>query len=101
MKQNITVDQVNEIDDWTEILIDFNLFDYTKIQHIGVTDKEISEKFTIGKLVEILHNEECTLVIIQHSRNTEIKITRGLEVHIFNDKELCNALWDAVKEVIN
>lgn len=59
------------------------------------------EKTNIGQMIEILHNKEWTVVIIQKSGRSEVKITRGLETHIFNDKKLCDALWEAVKEVIN
>jgi len=73
---------------------------------------EFTKYFTIGKMIEILDSELDDLEIIRdYQRDLEqnkykcfwIEIIKKGEDHkeSFEEKELCDALWEAVKEILN
>lgn len=100
MKQHISVEQVNEIEKWESILIDLELFEIKHIKE-GVTDREIAEVITIGKILEILNNKDFNieLEILCFSK---VKISRcDLDKPlVYEEKELCDALWECIKDIL-
>lgn len=100
MKQHITPKQLNEI---TEEQF-YNLFD--EIVKRKDWAKYHHKKMTIGKMIEVLTNNSITVDIKITSMDTEdgnngfVVINNVFYGKAYKSKELCDALWDAVKDVV-
>jgi hypothetical protein len=88
LKQHITVEQAKEM--------------FKSLLDIGY--KEFTEGMTIGRMIEILGDE---IAEISPTWNDDNKIIRwAVDVcnanygGWFSSKELCDALWEAVKKVL-
>lgn len=104
MKQNITQLQANEIASWDNTLRECNLFSENQIKS-GVTDLEIANALTVGKMIEILEAKtNYSQQIINEGGRYAISVnemagpTTGWMTEYHN--ELCDALWEAVCRVI-
>ena len=104
MKQYITVEQLNEahpIDTLNlAVILDIGCRDY---QNDDELDKMIADRMTIGKMIEILESKDQCLDIIKRidldGWGYEIHL-RQIQYYSFSTGELCDALWEAVKEVL-
>lgn len=114
MKQNITKQQVYDFGiapenlqklgklvhrDYEGVVNGLRLFEKLTLETAidGVVD-EIVKDFNIGKMIEIL--DDNLFEISQDFKPRSFVVTlSGLK--IFGSKELCDALWEAVKFTIN
>ncbi len=130
MKQHITELQIKELNEeqllsLIKIMYNANPINF-KVEHDiisynrkgGATNRYyvhglnlLSRKLTIGKMIEILDNETDDLEIIRdHQRDLEQNIYKCYWIDVikeeggckrsFEEKELCDALWEAVKEIL-
>jgi len=105
MKQHITIEQFKEIG----VKMQGDIMSYTDKKGDGVLYyKECAERITIGKMIEILKD----MCIIQHktfkivhdiSKSSKdmfyVDLSNCMDGNItWHKKELCDALWEAVKE---
>ncbi|MDK2917281.1 MAG: hypothetical protein PWQ37_14 [Candidatus Petromonas sp.] len=122
MKQHITVEQLFELQDYklAEVMdeefqnavrnLNCNPYmsDTEKDNLIEVLAEQVTIgkmieilynhtwQVTIGKMIEILYNHTCDIVIESAGCNWYVDINTG----IYKSRELCDALWEAVKEVL-
>ena len=99
MKQHITYEQIQEID----AKIVFDLFGFhrdanTECDSI-IKENRIHPSVTIGKMIEILNNEG-NLIIIKIENEWTASLVTYLNSFDYDSDELCDALWEAVKEVL-
>ena len=109
MKQHITVEQIKELSNE-----DYNKLNKYRKEHLFIHHGErvedaLARYFNIGKMIEILHKKDGTrfdfLEYMSGIEEFEVKIAvfiedKGWAGKYFSDKELCDALWEAVKEVL-
>jgi len=111
MKQHITVGQLNQshiLDALNlAVILEISPNDYRNDEEL---DKMVSEKMTIGEMIEIIGHNNCLTLeqenVIPNDSNYGLKWV----VRIFHDidcpvkeyeaEELCDALWEAVKRVL-
>lgn len=104
MKQRITQDQWNELsdEDKNKLLSTLKYYRRSAIPYKGnVLDKRFLPEalrlgynlFTIGQMIEFLGDD---LVSIYNGKLVEEFVVTLLNSQM-SDKELCNALWEAVK----
>ena len=85
---------------WSHALCDLEV--YTEYQlDKGVTDKEISEKFTVGFMIELLSNAYGDIIIHQLDDSfwnvSAVLVPCLWEYEIdIKGKELCDVLWEIV-----
>lgn len=56
---------------------------------------------SIGQMIEFLEEEYNTSMASWQGWAITIDQGRGINVHGYENKELCDALWSAVKDVLN
>lgn len=121
MKQNITVEQLKELND-KQLKNLYNLrhcpylirIAYTEKYHFQVTDEDYSEAsyhINIGAMIEILIDNVPKTDYIEDSIDIEYdRVTNTVLVEYrkgnysfgtFENKELCDALWEAVKSILD
>jgi len=104
MKQHITVKQLNELTNQGQYeLCNKNNIIYWN----GMSRSEITKNITISKMIEILRKCIVMIEFLDHSDDdynyvVQILINKGFEEEYINFEnfELCDALWDAVKSVL-
>jgi hypothetical protein len=106
MKQHITVEQLFELQDYklAEVMDEefqnavrnLNCNPYMSDTEKDNLIEVLAEQVTIGKMIEILYNHTCDIVIESAGCNWYVDINTG----IYKSRELCDALWEAVKEVL-
>ena len=105
MKQHITVEQLNEAHPMDTlnlaVILDISRRDYRNDDEL---DKMVSERITIGKMIEILESALPTLHI---DKRLKVGMMGSDRYDIFQQSagthcadNLCDALWEAVKEVL-
>ncbi len=97
MKQHITIEQLNELSkkgkrkfsSWCQKKFDLN--------------KDEAKRLSIGEMIEFLSEQK----VYSNDFKEQVKVNRlvcdrtNSKIHIgWNDIELCDALWKAVKEVL-
>lgn len=100
MKQNITTKQLNEAHPMDTlnlaVMLDISCNDYRNDNEL---DKMVSERITIGKMIEILGND--FKFISYHDEPDEWVVNRMTHnSRSYRADNLCDALWEAVKEVL-
>ncbi|MFT9498048.1 hypothetical protein [Anaerosolibacter sp.] len=67
----------------------------------------LAEKITIGKMIEVITKDNITVDIKTTTLDTEdgkkafILLNNIFNVKSYSSEELCDALWEAVKEIVN
>ncbi len=102
MKQHITLEQLNESKNL--------LLRKLPIKYIQELDKDnnreicgrVSEKyFTIGKMIEILGSDHLVNIVVDCNPDIIVRSKKdGSVINCESEIELCDALWEAVKEVL-
>jgi len=92
MKQYITVEQLEELTNKQYNSIFGTLGD-------AVTMGDMSRAINIGKMIEILDDKISHIGPMNEFRCVDVYDDDGVAVEYF-EKELCDALWEAVKEVL-
>lgn len=108
MKQHIMVSQLNELnkDAKEKLAIDINSWNEYKIKEGYLSDREIASEMTIGKMIEILENnkgktERLEIIApIGLINEWALWYANGDFPKKYEDKELCDVLWEAVKTII-
>lgn len=97
MKQHITVYQLLELDDFVKIA---ELSGINIMKFLGVGTKPPHEDINIGKMIEILDQNSATVKIYLESY--PYIVLDGHEQNGFEHEsgELCDALWEAVKDCL-
>ena len=98
MKQHITEEQLGELSEkgmekWFDFLWNTVL---KKDTFRGTTNSEIIELTTIGQMIEFLDENEIWFQKDEKSWDVWVQYQGA-----YTKKELCDALWEAVKEVLN
>ena len=108
MKQHITREELNA---FLEVVNreNYNKDRYRKLYRHTCPNPVIHENLTIGKMIEILNNT-CSNINIapdwyDKDNGWEVKVDIAIgknegKLKGTSEKELCDALWEAVKEVI-
>ena len=118
MKQNITIDQLKELNsdekvcslntlmnhEWDLSEEEFKEYNWNKIL------KDTSEYCTIGRMIEVIANNIPRIPYIEDSIDIEIDRVvntcfvgyriADCEFVEYDDVELCDALWKVVKELL-
>lgn len=102
MKQHITPKQFQELPKEISCKVfDLNPRDWRgyKNDFYGYHHKKI----TIGKMIELLNDNNVTDIGIKlNSDRNNIGVWVGdKKINTFNNPELCDSLWDAVKHMLN
>ena len=107
MKKHITVEQLKEIKEETLIeVIHDDVAEYIleSIYVYPISDSEkdsaleqLSEKITIGKIIEILYKYDCDLEIVSAGKQWYVGVAGHIETQAI---ELVDALWEATKSVL-
>lgn len=98
MKQHITVEQLNELSGktqktwWGFIIGDQNY-------HNG-SEMTIAKKSTIGMMIEFLEERGYGIMIDKMRKNKKWIVDIDKPMKYIEGKELCDALWEAIKEVL-
>ena len=116
MKQHITVEQLKEIPKEKYKLlfekVGKKYYESNNIEIINGDMLSIAHKLTIGKMIEIIYNALPETDYIEDSIDIELdratqmmfvehrKYSNLSEYTEFKSKELCDALWEAVKETL-
>lgn len=108
MRQHITEEQLKELTDLQRQA----LLNYTEEKGwypqftrptlmLHTFDKYLSECIGIGKMIEFLDEHKKGWVITRpYQEENDQRIRLGYLNYIFIKEELCDALWEAVKEVV-
>jgi len=98
MKQHITVEQLNEahIMDTLNlaVMLDIPCDSYKDDAEL---DKMVSERMTIGEMIDILYNYDCDVTIQSAGAMWYVEVAAHIDTQA---TELVDALWKAVKEVL-
>lgn len=98
MKQHITVEELNEahiIDTLTlAVILDISPNDYKNDEDL---DRMVSKRMTIGKMIDVLYSYDCDVKIESVGAMWYVDVAAHIETAA---KELTDALWKAVKEVL-
>ena len=103
MKQHITVEQLNELSEKT--LSNYMVVVGYTVSQEGITKKDIEllPLANIGQMIEFL-DEQKKFHFISLEGVPEWVVSFGEylreDAYFSRDKELCDALWEAVKEVL-
>lgn len=101
MKQHITEKQLEELDESKYIeLVEKEYGTSSCNKHAKF--ENCKRMFSIGKMIEILRNEVNGIEITQNGKlwNIRFRIGHIRAPGVWNCHELCDALWEAVKEVL-
>ncbi len=105
MKQHTTVKQLNELGVNSEASRKWRGFITGDRNHHGGQDENIAEKSTIGQMVDfIIENmEDIHMEYLGVERKWSITscIDYPNYKNWIRNKELCDALWEAVKSILN
>ena len=97
MKQNITVEQLKQCSDFIIKKMGLML-GYEKINSNAIW-QAMAQDITIGKMIEILEErEEYPQIHLSQDIDWAVEIESNIVA--FVSKELCDALWEAVKFVL-
>jgi hypothetical protein len=118
MKQHITIEQLKELNiiQLNDLVITLKMKKYwykakmRTLQYNKVILQEIANTCTIGKMIEILIENIPKTNCIEDSIDIECdRVTKTFLVEYrtsnftfadFENKELCDALWEAVKSIL-
>lgn len=102
MKQHITKKQLLE---YLEVKskFDYNEEKYRKLYSLVTPKAVVEETFTIGNMIKILDSGNYSSTCVNGSTSALVQIMKrgGLvDANSFNHGNLCDALWEAVKYVL-
>lgn len=91
MKQHITPKQAAEISEYQFA----SMFDCNFVRRKDWTDYH-HKKVTIGKMIDFLVDRKWDICIEMNDKNFLVK--NNIDEKEYLEKELCDALWEAVKD---
>lgn len=103
MKQNISTDQLNEFIELkvNNGIANLNFEKQGKLNKLLGIESERNyppaHLIDIGKMIEILHQYDCDVSIYSAGAMWHVEVAAHINVQ---EKCLCDALWQAVKEVL-
>lgn len=106
MKQHITVKQLQKLSNKQQIKLATLFGEYGNCCNVGgetMNLGKLSDRINIGKMIEIIHkqySEEMIMIMMHKGWSVTLCDYHGTDISNGEHEQLCNALWEVVKDII-
>lgn len=100
MKQNITTKQLSALTKDKYAKLSSYIYAPMTKRPNALLEKEVSKQLTIGRLIEIVNSIVPIYIYNDGKQGFSVATVEKFNNKSWKSKELCDALWEALKEIL-